>query len=48
MTDQDSQPLEPETSTADQLQRPPAVPLLEPSDGLPPLVTSADALLAAS
>ena len=34
-----------EASTADQPpERPPAIPLLEPRDGLPPLVTSADAL----
>jgi ribonuclease D len=45
VTEQDSQPLEPETSTAEQPpERPPAIPLLEPRDGLPPLVTSADAL----
>src|SRR6266851_104068 len=31
-------------AVAEQPERPPAVPLLEPRDGLPPLVTSADAL----
>ena len=34
----------PETAAAQQPERPPAVPLLEPRDGLPPLVTSAGAL----
>jgi len=43
VTDQDSQP--PEAPAAEQPpERPPAIPLLEPRDGLPPLVTSADAL----
>jgi ribonuclease D len=45
VTEPESQPLEPETSAAEQPpERPPAIPLLEPRDGLPPLVTSADAL----
>src|SRR5258705_12557438 len=35
---------EPELAAPEQPERPPAVPLLEPRDGLPPLVTSPDAL----